>query len=281
VITEGLIAIGILALIAALFLLGGRAKSREANQHVRRKRAANKHPVALAEPSESAKILTPFPVTQAPFPISTADKQFTDFVEFSESAKAIEPFSVPQVPSPISTVNKSLSTLIDPLEMMETLTHFDLYAPEDHAQDLAKSSQATQETQASFPMQTTIVTQTLVQEIQPRQTQVQQATSDQAQVPVALNEQSTAKLHNDLPEAQAQSSLASKMAPLPPAKPISRSLRRPPSIEEQMAALTTDAWALQQQAAEIICRLSYLSACLEHSPASAPDEPDDNSNHNS
>jgi len=236
-ITEGLIAIGILALIAALFLLGGRTNNRQANQYVRRKRAANKYPVALAEPSGLAKTLTPFP-------ISTADKQFTTFVE--------------------------------PFEVTKPLTQFDLYTPDD-TQDLAKSSKATEEAQASSPMQTTIVTQTSVQEIQPIQIQVQQVAPDQAQVPIALNEQPTAKLYDDLPERQAQSSLASQIAPLP----ISRSLRRPPSIDEQMADLTADTWALQQQAAEIARRLSYLSACLQHSLASALYEPDDNSNHNS
>lgn len=261
-ITEGLIAVGILALIVALFLLGGRTKNRQANQHIRHKRATHQHSAALAEPSGSARTLTHFPM-------STVDKSLSTLVEPLEVTKPLIQFDL-YTPDDAQDLTRSSKAT------EETLTQFDRYMPDD-MQNFAKPYKATKETQASSPMQTMAVTQTLVQEIQPIQIQVQQGAPDQAQVSAALNEQPTAKLYDDLPERQAQSGLASKIAPLPLSKPISRSLRRPPSIDEQMADLTADAWALQQQAAEIARRLSYLSACLQHSLASAPYEPDDNS----
>lgn len=289
-ITEGLIAIGIIALIAALFLLGGRAKTRQSSQHVRHKHAATKHSVALAEPSGSAKTLTPFPVSQAPFPMSTTDQHSAIFTESSRSAKILAPLPVTQASFPLSNSDISSTTLAEPSEAIEeTLTQFDVYAPEDDEPNLIQSSQAIEGIQASSPIQMATLAQTPVQQTQPIHAQVQDLAP-----PVAFNEQPTAKLLHDVPETPTPpSSLAatvsetptpasptSKTVPEMPAKPmISRSLRRPQSIEEQMAALTADAWALQQQTAEIVRRLSYLSACIEHSLASAPYEPDDHSNY--
>jgi hypothetical protein len=59
--------------------------------------------------------------------------------------------------------------------------------------------------------------------------------------------------------------------------PVPKLLPNPPSIDQQMAELIADTWALQQQAAELGRRLNYLSTCIQHSQASTPYKSDANS----
>ena len=245
-ITEGLIAIGILALIVAIFLLRGKPKTSQTSQQAAPKRTGNKQAVAATKPSVSPKTQVSFPATQVPFPVSAANNQAVASAEPSFLAKTQPPSLVPQVPFPASAADKQTAVLAEPsISSRETLTL----------------------TEASFPAQTDAVAQTPVQE----------AEQDWTQVPVALNGQLTTQLDQDLSETQTQSSIPSEVAPLSPLKPVSRSLRYSPSIDQQMAELIADTWALQQQAAEIGRRLNYLSNCIQYSLASEPHEPDANS----
>ena len=291
IIEEGLIAIGILALIAAIFLLRGKAKTSPTNQPAVPKQAAdkqavafadsrsartqsapfsapqvpfpvstdNQQPTAFAEPSGLAKTQAPFPVQQVPFPVSTANQQPTVFADPPGLAKAQTPFSAPQVPFPVYAANKPPVTFIESSGSTETLTLEEIFFPEQE--------------------QATIATPTPAPESQPLHTHVQKAEPDQTQIPVALNEQLTVKPDKDLSETQTPSNTPSGVMPLSPLNPVSRSVSSSPSIEQQMAELIADTWALQQQAAEIGRRLNYLSACIQHSTASVSHEhgPDANS----
>jgi hypothetical protein len=250
IIEEGLIAIGILALIVAIFLLRGKAKTSQTNQQAVPKQAADKQAVTFAD-SGSARIQsTPFSAPQVPFPVSTANQQPTAFAESSGLAKTQAPFPVQQVPFPVYAANKPPVTSVESSGSTETLTLEEIF----------------------FPEQTTILAPTPAQGNQPIQTQVQKAEPDQTHIPVALNEQLTVQPDKDLPETQTLSSTPSGVMPLSPLNPVSRSVSSSPSIDQQMAELIADTWALQQQAAELGRRLNYLSACIQHSTASASQE---------
>ncbi len=285
IIEEGLIAIGILALIAAIVLLRGKAKTSQTNQQAMPKQAAdkqavafadsgsartqsapfsapqvpfpvsaaNQQPAAFAEPSGLAKTQAPFPIQQVPFPVSAA------LAEPSGSAKTQAPFSAPQVSFPVYAANKPPGTFAESSGSTETLTLEEIFFPEQE--------------------QTTTVAPTPAQEIQPIQTHVQKAEPDQTQIPVALNEQLTVKSDKGFPETQTLSNTPSEVMPLSSLNPVSRSVSSSPSIDQQMAELIADTWALQQQAAELGRRLNYLSACIQHSTASTSHEhePDANS----
>jgi hypothetical protein len=261
IIEEGLIAIGILALIAAIVLLRGKAKTSPTNQQVVPKQAADEQAVAFAEPSRSAKTQSaPFSAPQVPFPVSAANQQPSAFAE-SGLAKTQSPFPVQQVPFPVYAANKPPGTFAESSGSTETLTLEEIFFPEQEQE------------------QTTTVAPTAAHEIRPIQTQAQKAEPDQTQIPVALNEQLTVKSDKGFPETQTLSNTLSEVMPLSPLNPVSRSVSSSPSIDQQMAELIADTWALQQQAAELGRRLNYLSACIQHSTASTSHEhePDANS----
>jgi hypothetical protein len=288
IIEEGLIAIGILALIAAIFLLRGKAKTSQTNQQAVPKQAAdkqvvafadsgsartqsapfsapqvpfaNQQPTAFAEPSGLTKTQAPFPVQQVPFPVSAANQQPTAFAEPSGLAKTQAPFPVQQVPFPVYAANKPPVAFVESSGSTETLTLEEIFFPEQ------EQEQATPVAPIPAP------------EIRPIQTQVQKAEPDQTQIPVALNERLTVQPDKDLPETQTLSNTPSGVMPLSPLNPVSRSVSSSPSIDQQMAELIADTWALQQQAAELGRRLNYLSACIQHSTASASQEHESDAN---
>ncbi|HWS82982.1 MAG TPA: hypothetical protein VN207_01850 [Ktedonobacteraceae bacterium] len=257
IIEEGLIAIGILALITAIFLLRGKAKTSQTNQQAVPKQAAHKQAVAFADSGSARTQSAPFSAPQVPFPVSAANQQPTAFAEPSGLAKTQAPFSAPQVPFPVYA-NQPPVTFVESSGSTETLTLEEIFFPVQEQE------------------QTTPVAPTPAQEIRPIQTQVQKAEPDQTHIPVALNEQLTVQPDKDLPETQMLSNTPSGVMPL---NPVSRSVSSSPSIDQQMAELIADTWALQQQAAELGRRLNYLSACIQHSTASASHEhePDANS----
>lgn len=258
IIEEGLIAIGILALIAAMVLLRGKEKTSQPKQQVLHKPVADKQVVDLARPSASVSPrtqLSPFPVPQAPFPVSSGRRQTASLAAPPVSANPQVAFPVPQVPFPVSAGSRETAGLAEPTVLANP--------------------------QIAFPGQTTtVVAQTPVWEIQSKRTQVELAQPNQAQVAVALNGQLTDKPDQGLPEVQMQSSVSSGVVPIPSLNPASKLLPKSPSIDQQMAELIADTWVLQQQAAEIGRRLNYLSTCIQHSLASTTDEPDANSRGN-
>ncbi len=258
-ITGGLIAIGILALIAAIFLLRGKEKTSQANQQAVPKRAADKQTVAPAKPSASANTKSSFPAPQVPFPVSAVSKQAVAPAEPSISA---ESFFVPQEPFPTSTADKQTVALAEPSVSTETRAPSPVSTADKRTAAFAWPSESTETlTEISFPVQSAPAAQTPVQELQLRQTPAQKVEQDQPQAPVALNGQLTAKPDQGLSEMQTQSSIPSGGAP------------SSPSIDQQMAELIADTWALQQQAAELGRRLNYLSSCIQYSSASEPHDP--------
>jgi hypothetical protein len=280
IIEAGLIIIGILALIAAFFLVRDKAKTSETSQQAMPKQVANKQTVTLAEPSASTK------TESALLPGSTVDEQPTVFAEPLESAKTEVSFPAPQVPFPTSAVNKQTVILAEePLGSARTQVSFP--APQapfptstvnKQAVTLAEPSASTQTrtlTKTSLLVQDAPITQTPVHEIQPIQPPVQQAEADQIQAPVAPNwQQPTEKA---FPETHMPLSIPSETIPLPPSNTGSGPLSHSPSIDQQIAELIADTWALQQQAAEIGRRLNYLSTYIQHSTASASDGRDTDS----
>lgn len=236
ILEEGLIAIGILALVAAMFVLRGKGKASQSKQQVVYEPAANKQVVDLARPSVS-------PMTQGMGSVSAGNEQVAGFAESAVSARTEVTFSVP-------TADTQAGAFGEPSQMTETST------------------------QVAFPVQsTTVVAQTPVWKIQPTQTQVELTQPSQAQVAVVLDGQLTAKPDQGLPEVQTQSGIPSGVMPLPPLKPGSRLFPHSLSIDQQMAELIAETWALQQQVAEIGCRLNYLNTCIQRSLVSASDEP--------
>ena len=191
IIEEGLIAIGILALVAAMFVLRGKGKANQSKQQAVYEPAVNKQVVDLARPSVSPK-------TQGMGSVSAGNGQVAGFAESAVSATTEVAFSVP-------TADKQAGAFVEPSQTTETLT------------------------QVAFPMQSTTVV---------------------AQTPVA---------------------------PFPPLKPGSRLFPNSLSINQQMAELIAETWALQQQVAEIGCRLNYLNTCIQRSLVSTPNEPDNTS----
>jgi len=276
VITEGLIAIGILALIAAILLVRGKGKTSQTNQQAMPKRAADKQAVVLTKPSVLPKTQASFPGPQVPFPVSAANKQTMTFAEPSTSTQTLAPFSAPEVSFPGSTADKQAVTFAE--SSVSTPTQAPFPGPQvpfsgstanNQAVVLAEPSVLTQAPeQLSSPVQTPPVVQT----------PDQKAELDQTQVPVDLNDQLTAKPDQGLSEMQTPSSIPSGVAPLSPSNPASKSLRHSPSIDQQMAELIADTWALQQQATEIGRRLNYLSTCIQYSSASEPHEPNTDGN---
>ncbi|HEX3642471.1 MAG TPA: hypothetical protein VHV10_14360 [Ktedonobacteraceae bacterium] len=256
IIEEGLIAIGILALIAAIFLLRGKAKTSQTNQQAVPKQAADKQAVAFADSGSARTQSAPFSAPQVPF----ANQQPTAFAEPSGLAKTQAPFSAPQVPFPVYAANKPPVAFVESSGSTETLTLEEIFFPEQEQE------------------QATPVAPTPAPEIRPIQTQVQKAEPDQTQIPVALNERLTVQPDKDLPETQTLSNTPSGVMPLSPLNPVSRSVSSSPSIDQQMAELIADTWALQQQAAELGRRLNYLSACIQHSTASASQEHESDAN---
>jgi len=284
IIEEGLIAIGILALIAAIFLLRGKAKTSQTNQQAVPKQAADKQAVAFADSGSARTQSAPFSAPQVPFPVSAANQQPTAFAEPSGLAKTQAPFPVQQIPFPVSAANQQPTAFVEPSGLAKTQAPFPVYAANKPPVTFVESSGSTETLtleEIFFPEQeqTTTVAQTPAPENQPIQIQVQKAEPDQTQTPVALNEQLTIQPDKDLPETQTLSNTPSGVMPLSPLNPVSRSVSSSPSIDQQMAELIADTWALQQQAAELGRRLNYLSACIQHSTASTSHEhePDANS----
>jgi hypothetical protein len=338
IIVAGLIIIGILALIAAFFLVrDNKAKTGETSQQAMPKRVANKQVVTPTEPSASAKtesVLRPdstvdkqptifagpstpirtqesFPVPQVPFPTSTVKKQtvalsraddtstgrtfptsivnkqtvalsraddtstgrtFPTSAVNKQTVAIAEPlgpaktqvsFPAPQVPFPTSTVNKQTVTLAEP--SASTQTHILTKTPL-----LVQDAPITQ-----TPVREIRPVQTPVHEIRPVQTPEQQAEADQIQAPVTPNQQQpTAKA---FPETPMPLSIPSETVALPPSNTVSGPLSHSPSVDQQIAELIADTWALQQQAAEIGRRLNYLSTYIQHSPESESDGGDTDS----
>jgi hypothetical protein len=281
IIEAGLIIIGILALIAAFFLVRDKAKTSETSQQAMPKQVANKQTVTLAEPSASAK---PESVL---LPGSTADEQPTVFAKPLASAKTEELFPVPQVPFPTSTTNKQTVALAEePLGSARTQVSFPVpQAPFPTstvnrqtvtlAEEPSASTQTHTLTKTSLLVQDAPITQTPAHEIQPIQTPVQQAEADQIQAPVVPNWQQPT--NKTFPETHMPVSILSETIPLPPSDTESGSLIHSPSVDQQIAELISDTWALQQQAAEIGRRLNYLSTYIQHSTASTSDGRDTNS----
>jgi len=113
IIEEGLIAIGIFALIAAIFLLRGKGKTSQPKQRVMHKPAVNKQVVDLAGPSVSLKAQTaPFPVPQVPFPVSAGNRQTVGFAEQNTQSTQIS-FPVSQVPFP-GLGNGQIADFVEP-----------------------------------------------------------------------------------------------------------------------------------------------------------------------
>ncbi len=178
------------------------------------------------------------------FSTSTVNKQTVALADPLELAKTQVSFPAPQVPFPTSTVNKQTVTLAEP--SASTQTHILTKTP--------------------LLVQDAPIIQTPVHEIRPIQTPIQQAETDQIQAPVTPNQQQpTAKA---FPETQMPLSIPSETVPLPPSNTVSGPLSHSPSVDQQIAELIADTWALQQQAAEIGRRLNYLSTYIQHSPES-------------
>jgi hypothetical protein len=305
IIVAGLIIIGILALIAAFFLVrDNKAKTGETSQQAMPKQAANNQAVTLAEPSASAET-----EESALLPDSTGDKQPTVFAGPSAPTRTQESFPVPQVPFPTSTVNKQTVappradntstgrtfptsavnkqtvTLAEPLEPAKTQVSFPVpqvpfptSTVNKQTVTLTEPSASTQThtlTKTPLLAQDAPITQTPVHEIQPIQTSVQQAEANQIQAPVAPNQQQPTD--KAFPETRMPLSIPSETVPLPPSNTVSEPLSHSPPIDQQIAELIADAWALQQQAAEIGRRLNYLSIYVQHSPTSASDGRDTDS----
>lgn len=226
----GLIAIGILALLTAMFVLRGKGKT----SHPVHKPAVSEQAVEdLARPSVPSKA----------FPGSTDSGRIAGPAEFTASADMQVAFSVP-------IANKQEVAVAEPSETTEMLI------------------------QVAFPAQAvTAVAQTPVWKIQPDQAQVELTQLNQTQAAVVLDGQLTDKPDQGLPEVQMQSGMSSGIAPLPPLRPGSRLLLNPLSIDQQLAELIAEVWALQQQVAEIGGRLNYLSTCIRRLLVSVPDEP--------
>jgi len=168
-------------------------------------------------------------------------------------AKTQVSFPAPQVPFPTSTVNKQTVTIAEP--SASTQTHILTKTP--------------------LLVQDAPITQIPVHEIRPVQTPAQQAEADQIQAPVAPNQQQpTAKA---FPETHMPLSIPSETVALPPSNTVSGPLSHSPSVDQQIAELIADTWALQQQAAEIGRRLNYLSTYIQHSPESESDGGDTDS----
>lgn len=236
IIEEGLIAIGILALVAAMFVLRGKGNASQSEQQVVDEPAVNKQVVDLARPSVS-------PMTQGVGSVSVGNGQVEGFAESAVSARTTVTFSVP-------TVDKQAGAFGEPSQMTETLT------------------------QVAFPMQSnTVVAQTPVWNIQPAQTQIELTQPSQTQVAVVLDGQLTAKPDQGFPGVQTQSGIPSGVASFPPLKPGASLFPNALSIDQQMAELIAETWALQQQVAEIGCRLNYLNTCIQRLLVSTPNEP--------
>ena len=354
IIVAGLIIIGILALIAAFFLVrDNKAKTGETSQQAMPKSVANKQVVTPTEPSASAKteeaVLLPdstvnkqptifagpstptrtqesFPMPQVPFPTSTVNKQTVALSRaddtstgraFSTStvnkqtvalsraddtstgrtfptstvnkqtvaiaeplgpAKTQVSFPAPQVPFPTSTVNKQMVTASTQTHILTKTPLLVQDAPitQIPVHEIRPVQTPVHETR---PIQTPVheirPVQTPVHEIRPVQTPAQQAEADQIQAPVAPNQQQpTAKA---FPETHMPLSIPSETVALPPSNTVSGPLSHSPSVDQQIAELIADTWALQQQAAEIGRRLNYLSTYIQHSPESESDGGDTDS----
>ncbi len=229
----GLIAIGILALLTAMFVLRGKGKT----SHPVHKSAVSEQVVEdLVRPSAPSKA----------FPGSADSGQTAGPAEFTASADTQVAFSVP-------IADKQEVAVAEPSETTEILI------------------------QVAFPAQSaTAGAQTPGWISQPGQAQVEFAQFNQVQASVVLDGQFTAKPDQGFSEVQMQSGMSSGIAPLPPLRPESRLLLNPLSIDQQIAELITEVWALQQQVAEIGGRLNYLSTCIQRSRVSAPDNLDAN-----
>jgi len=274
---EGLIAIGVIALVAALFLLRSKEKTSQPKQQVVHKPAANQQTADLARPSAPRKTqATPFPVPQVPFPVSAANQQTVDLARPSTSPMTQLPFPGTQTPFPGSGAQASFPGTQTPF-LGTQAPLFPTPRADQEAVTFAEPSVTTETLiQGSLPVQTPDMAQTSVWQIQTTHTPVEQSEPDQTLVPVALNGQLSAKPNHGLPEAQMPSSTPSEAVPSPSLNPVLRLLPNPPSIDQQMAELIADTWALQQQAAELGRRLNYLSTCIQHSQASTPYKSDAN-----
>ena len=265
---------------------------------------ADKQPTTFAGPSAPTRTQESFPVPQVPFPISTVNKQTVASPRADDTstgrtfpasavnkqtvaladkplgpAKTQVSFPAPQVPFPTSTVNKQTVTLAEP-PSVPTQTHtpgpVSLRAARVELAEPSTSIQTRTLTKTPLLVQDAPITQTPVHEIRPIQTPAQQAESDQRQAPVAPNRQQPT--NKAFPEAHMPLSIPSETVPLPPSNTVAGPLlSHSPSIDQQIAELIADTWALQQQAAEIGRRLNYLSTYIQHSPASESDGRDTDS----
>jgi hypothetical protein len=304
IIEEGLIAIGILALVAAIFLLRGRGKASQPKQPMVNEPAVHKQGADPARPSVSP---TTFPVPQVPFPVPAASRQTADLagpttvlalpqipssvsqMPFSMPAGSKQtadlagpmtvlaqpqiPFSVSQMPFPAPVGNKQAADLVQPttvLALPQILSPMPI--TDKQAAAFAEPFQTTDMlTQLAFPAQaSTAVPQIPVWKSQSSQTRVEPTQPSQTPFAVTLNGQFAPAEQPDqsLPGMQMQPSRSSDVGSWSPLDSTSQLQSNSPSIEQQIAKLIADTWTLQQQAAEIGRRLNYLSTYVQHAQAS-------------
>ncbi len=132
-ITEGLIAIGILALLVAIFLLQGKAKTSQTNTQVVQvpKRPTDEQAVPFAEPSVSAATQTQnlFPAPGVPFPVSVVDEHAESLEE--ATTQTLVPFPVQVMAVAQTPVQESqlLQTHIQDIEADQTHVPIAVHEP--------------------------------------------------------------------------------------------------------------------------------------------------------
>ena len=281
---EGLIAIGVLALVAALFLLRSKGKTSQPKQQVVHKPAANEQTADLARPSAPLKTqATAFPVPQVPFPVSAANKQTARPCKafYIDNDTATIPWDTSVIPWGTGTIPWDTDAIPWNTDAIPWNTGAIIpYAKSRPGSgDLCRALCNNRDTDTGTTPCADPGRSTNTCLANPNNTHTQFSNRNQIQtlVPVALNGQLSAKPNHGLPEAQTPSSTPSGAVPSSSLNPVPKLLPNPPSIDQQMAELIADTWALQQQAAELGRRLNYLSTCIQHSQASTSHNSDANS----